>query len=57
MEGLTGKHVVVVGGTSGIGRAIAKQAAAAGADLRGPETAIRGRAKALRSAVDILPAL
>jgi NAD(P)-dependent dehydrogenase (short-subunit alcohol dehydrogenase family) len=30
-ESITGKHVVVIGGTSGIGRAIAQQSAAAGA--------------------------
>jgi NAD(P)-dependent dehydrogenase (short-subunit alcohol dehydrogenase family) len=30
-DGITGKHVVVIGGTSGIGRAIAQQSAAAGA--------------------------
>ncbi len=31
LQSLQGKHVVVIGGTSGIGRAIAQQAAAAGA--------------------------
>jgi NAD(P)-dependent dehydrogenase (short-subunit alcohol dehydrogenase family) len=31
LEGIANKHVVVIGGTSGIGRAIAQQAAAAGA--------------------------
>lgn len=31
LEGIQGKHVVVIGGTSGIGRAVARQAAAAGA--------------------------
>jgi NAD(P)-dependent dehydrogenase (short-subunit alcohol dehydrogenase family) len=43
---LAGKHVVVVGGTSGIGQAVAEQALAAGARVtaasRAPERASRG---------------
>ena len=31
LQNLRDKHVVVIGGTSGIGRSVAKQAAAAGA--------------------------